>query len=95
MASKLSAIQLEKTPNSPALKLPHLFSLTPTSGKGAQAQKRQPVAPQTIQVEEDLPEGKSLVQPVSNDHVDNPIPGLYGYILLLSAYLCIFFLSMS
>ncbi|XXG62340.1 hypothetical protein AAC387_Pa05g0713 [Persea americana] len=74
VASKLSAIQLEKTPNSLALKLPHLFSLTPTSGKGAQAQKRQPVAPQTIQAEEDFPEGKSLVQPVSNDHVDNPVP---------------------
>ena len=95
MASKLSAIQLEKTPNSLALKLPHLFSLTPTSGKGAQAQKRQPVAPQTIQAEEDFPEGKSLVQPVSTDHVDNPVPGLHSFILLLFVYLCVFFLSMS
>lgn len=72
VASKLTAIQLEKAPASPALKLPHLFSLTPnSSAKGALAQKRQVVASQPVQIEEDLIEGKS--QPLSNGRVDNQL----------------------
>ncbi|KAJ8615659.1 hypothetical protein MRB53_035031 [Persea americana] len=72
VASKLSSIQLEKASTSPALKLPHLFSLTPnSSGKGAYVQKRQAIAPQAVQIEEDLLEGKSLDRPLANGHVDN------------------------
>lgn len=80
MASKLSSIQLEKASTSPALKLPHLFSLTPnSSGKGAYVQKRQAIAPQAVQIEEDLLEGKSLDRPLANGHVDNYTSGLHFY----------------
>ncbi|XP_052307331.1 AUGMIN subunit 6 isoform X1 [Populus trichocarpa] len=74
VTSKLSTVQLDKVSASPpALKLPHLFSLTPnSSGKGANLQKRQMLAPQTIQME-NLSERNSLDQPLSNDRLDNPL----------------------
>ncbi|OVA17574.1 HAUS augmin-like complex subunit 6 [Macleaya cordata] len=72
VTSKLSNVQLEKVSASPpALKLPHLFSLTPnSSGKGGNAQRRQTLASQVNQVE-NIAEGKSLEQSLSNNHVDN------------------------
>jgi hypothetical protein len=82
VTSKISTVQLDKVSASPpALKLPHLFSLTPnSSGKGANLQKRQMLAPQTIQME-NLSERNSLDQPLSNNRLDNPSQGL----LILSA----------
>ncbi|KAF8378151.1 hypothetical protein HHK36_029488 [Tetracentron sinense] len=76
VTSKFSTVQLEKVTASPALKLPHLFSLTPnSSGKSGNMQKRHTLAPQASQVE-NLSERKSLDQPLSNNHTDNPPPGL-------------------
>ncbi|KAJ6949364.1 AUGMIN subunit 6-like [Populus alba x Populus x berolinensis] len=74
VTSKISTVQLDKVSASPpALKLPQLFSLTPnSSGKGANLQKRQMLAPQTIQME-NLSERNSLDQPLSNDRLDNPL----------------------
>ncbi|KAJ6965581.1 AUGMIN subunit 6-like [Populus alba x Populus x berolinensis] len=73
VTSKISTVQLDKVSASPpALKLPQLFSLTPnSSGKGANLQKRQMLAPQTIQME-NLSERNSLDQPLSNNRLDNP-----------------------
>ncbi|KAF8399881.1 hypothetical protein HHK36_015751 [Tetracentron sinense] len=73
VTSKLLTVQLEKVSSSPpALKLPHLFNLTPnSSGKGGNMQKRHILAPQTNQVE-NLLERKSLDQPLSNNHANNP-----------------------
>ncbi|XP_068667411.1 AUGMIN subunit 6-like [Aristolochia californica] len=71
VTSKISSIQLEKASTSPALKLPHLFSLTPnSSGRGSNVQKRQNTT--TNQVE-NLPEVKSVAEPksLSNGHGDN------------------------
>ncbi|XP_068667027.1 AUGMIN subunit 6-like [Aristolochia californica] len=71
VTSKMSSIQLEKASTSPALKLPHLFSLTPnSSGRGSNVQKRHNIA--TNQVD-NLPEVKSVTepQPLSNGHGDN------------------------
>ncbi|XP_042495966.1 AUGMIN subunit 6-like isoform X2 [Macadamia integrifolia] len=72
MTSKLSSVHLDKvSPSSPALKLPHLFSLTPNSSvKGGNIQKRQALVSQASQVE-NFSEGKSLEQPPSKNHVDN------------------------
>ncbi|XP_058102155.1 AUGMIN subunit 6-like [Magnolia sinica] len=73
VTSKFSSIQLEKISTSPALKLPHLFSMVPNSStKAGNAQKQHAIAPQANQVEY-LPEGKMLDQPLSNGHVDNPV----------------------
>ncbi|KAF8365109.1 hypothetical protein HHK36_032852 [Tetracentron sinense] len=76
VTSKLLTVQLEKVSSSPpALKLPHLFNLTPnSSGKGGNMQKRHILAPQTNQVE-NLLERKSLDQPLSNNHANNPPRG--------------------
>ncbi|KAK6913021.1 HAUS augmin-like complex subunit 6, N-terminal, partial [Dillenia turbinata] len=73
VTSKFSGIQLDKfSASPPTLKLPHLFSLTPTSsGKGGNMQKRQTMASQTNQIE-NAAEKRSLNQPVSNNHLDNP-----------------------
>ncbi|KAE8665685.1 serine/threonine protein phosphatase 2A 57 kDa regulatory subunit B' theta isoform [Hibiscus syriacus] len=72
ITSKMSAVQLEKNSASPpALKLPHLFSLTPnSSGKGGSIQKRHTLPPQTNQVDT-LSENSSMEQPLSNDRLDN------------------------
>ncbi|KAJ4974086.1 hypothetical protein NE237_007260 [Protea cynaroides] len=72
MTSKLSTVHLDKvSPSPPALKLPHLFSLTPNSSvKGGNIQKRQTLVSQASQVEK-LSEGNSVDQPPSNNHVDN------------------------
>lgn len=73
VTSKLSTIHLEKVSASPpALKLPQLFSLTPnSSGKSGNVNKRQVVAPQSNQVE-NLSDRKSLDQPLSNNHLNDP-----------------------
>ncbi|KAJ6302134.1 hypothetical protein OIU77_016264 [Salix suchowensis] len=73
VTSKISTVQLYKVSASPpALKLPQLFSLTPnSSGKGANLQKRQMLASQTIQME-NLSERNSLDKPLSNNRLDNP-----------------------
>ncbi|CAK9138533.1 unnamed protein product [Ilex paraguariensis] len=72
VTSRLSTVQLEKVSASPqALKLPQLFSLTPnSSGKGSNLQKRQLQA-QTNQIE-NISERKSMDQPLSSNHMDNP-----------------------
>ncbi|XP_010528189.1 PREDICTED: AUGMIN subunit 6 [Tarenaya hassleriana] len=52
LTSKMSNVQLEKVSASPTLKLPQLFSSTPTSsGKGGNAQKRHALAPQINKME--------------------------------------------
>lgn len=73
VTSKLSTIHLEKVSASPpALKLPQLFSLTPnSSGKSGNMNKRQVVAPESNQVE-NLSDRKSLDQPLSNNHLNDP-----------------------
>ncbi|KAF8390588.1 hypothetical protein HHK36_025115 [Tetracentron sinense] len=72
VTSKLSTIQLEKVSTSPTLKLPHLFSLTPnSSGKSGNTQKRHTSGPKASQVE-NLTERKTLDQPLSHNHMDNP-----------------------
>ncbi|KAK4417857.1 AUGMIN subunit [Sesamum alatum] len=67
MASRLSSVHLEKVSASPpTLKLPPLFSSTPSSsGKGGSMQKRQ-IAAETIV------EKKFVEQSQSNIHMDNP-----------------------
>ena len=68
MTSKLNSIQLEKAMSSPALKLPHLFSLTPnSSGKIMHTPKRHAVPSQPIQAES-LTVGKPIDPPFTNDH---------------------------
>lgn len=75
VTSKLSNVQLEKASGSPALKLPQLFNLTPnSSGKGANAQRRNAAVSQATQVE-NISEGKSIDLPLSSTHVDNPPQG--------------------
>ncbi|PIN09096.1 hypothetical protein CDL12_18322 [Handroanthus impetiginosus] len=70
VASRLSSIQLDKVSASPpTLKLPPLFSSTPSSsGKGGNMQKRQTVNNPM----ETTTEKKFVEQPPSNGHVDNP-----------------------
>ncbi|KAK4282284.1 hypothetical protein QN277_013680 [Acacia crassicarpa] len=66
VTSRMSNIQLDKMSASPpTLKLPQLFSLTPTSGKAGNVQRRHSTAPQTSQTE-NLSEGKSLNPNSSN-----------------------------
>ncbi|XP_042499956.1 AUGMIN subunit 6-like [Macadamia integrifolia] len=71
MTSKFSNAHLDKVSASPpALKLPHLFSLTPNSSvKGGHIQKRQTLVSQACQVV-NLSEEKFLDQPSSINHVD-------------------------
>ncbi|KAK4774997.1 hypothetical protein SAY86_009932 [Trapa natans] len=73
VSSKLSAVQLDKVPTSPAaLKLPQLFSLTPNSSvKGGNLQKRNSLATDTQQTE-NASERKLFSHMLSNNHVDNP-----------------------
>lgn len=76
MTSRLSTIQLEKTSASPpTLKLPHLFSLTPNSGKGGNMQKRQSQA-QANQMG-NMPEQKALEQLASTNHIDYLAQGFF------------------
>ncbi|CAH2080107.1 unnamed protein product [Thlaspi arvense] len=71
LTSAMSNVQLEKVSASPTLKLPQLFSSTPTSsGKGGNAQKRQPMASQVNKMES-LSEKNSTDQPLSNTRPDN------------------------
>jgi len=68
MTSKLNSIQLEKATSSPALKLPHLFSLTPnSSGKSMHAPKRRAVSSQPI-LADSLTVGKPIDPPFTNDN---------------------------
>ncbi|XP_051141230.1 AUGMIN subunit 6 [Andrographis paniculata] len=66
ISSRLSSIQLDKvSASSPALKLPPLFSSTPSSsGKGANVQKRQIVA-------QNNPAENITEQPPPNNNMDN------------------------
>lgn len=82
MTSRLSNVQLEKTSASPpTLKLPHLFSLTPNSGKGGNMQKRQSQA-QANQMG-NMPEQKALEQPASTNHIDYLAQGFFCFYFAL------------
>ncbi|EOA16090.1 hypothetical protein CARUB_v10004224mg [Capsella rubella] len=71
LTSTMSNVQLEKVSASPTLKLPQLFSSTPTSsGKGGNAQKRQTMALQVNKMES-LSEKNSTDQALSNARPDN------------------------
>ncbi|ESQ46886.1 hypothetical protein EUTSA_v10027657mg [Eutrema salsugineum] len=71
LTSAMSNVQLEKVSASPTLKLPQLFSSTPTSsGKGGNAQKRHTMASQVNKMES-LSEKNSTDQPLSNTRADN------------------------
>ncbi|CAL1391534.1 unnamed protein product [Linum trigynum] len=73
LISRMSSLQLDKSVSAspPALKLPHLFNLTPnSSGKVGNLQKRQSASIPVNQMET-LSEGSSLDQPLSNNRVDN------------------------
>ncbi|CAI0456569.1 unnamed protein product [Linum tenue] len=73
LISRMSSLQLDKSVSAgpPALKLPHLFNLTPnSSGKVGNVQKRQSASIPVNQMET-LSEGSSLDQPLSNNRVDN------------------------
>ncbi|KAM7280065.1 hypothetical protein ACFE04_007199 [Oxalis oulophora] len=72
VTSKMSAVQLDKVSPSPTLKLPQLFSSTPSSAKGGNMQKRQTLASQSGQTENiSETERGSLDRPLSNNRVDN------------------------
>lgn len=63
----MSNVQLDKVSVSPpTLKLPQLFSLTPSSGKAGNVHKRHGNAPQTSQTE-NLSDRKSLDAPSNNE----------------------------
>ncbi|VAI14952.1 AUGMIN subunit 6 isoform X2 [Triticum aestivum] len=69
VTSKLCSAQIGKAGSSPALKLPPLFSLTPSSsGKGAQTQRRNGLAHQPRQ--EIMPEEKALTHPSAKDQAN-------------------------
>jgi hypothetical protein len=71
LTSTMSNVQLEKVSASPTLKLPQLFSSTPTSsGKGGNGQKRQTMASQVNKMES-LSEKNSTDQALSNARPDN------------------------
>lgn len=70
MTSRISNFQLDKVSASPpTLKLPQLFSLTPSSGKAGNVQRRHGNAPQTSQTSltENLSDRKSLDRPLNNE----------------------------
>lgn len=80
MTSRISNIQLDKMSASPpTLKLPQLFSLTPTSGKAGNVQRRHTTAPQTSQTE-NISERKSL-----DNHSSNQAETSEGLLSLLLA----------
>jgi hypothetical protein len=83
MSSALSSTHLEKPVGSPALKLPPLFSLTPSSTeKGTQTQKRNVLARQPSQ--EIMSEEKTLAIPPTKDQLNGLPHGIFGLILQLS-----------
>ncbi|CAN0924633.1 AUGMIN subunit 6 [Linum grandiflorum] len=71
LTSRMSSLQLGKASASP-MKLPHLFNLTPNSGKLGNVQKKQTLAAEVNQMES-LSVGNSLEQPMSNSHLDNQL----------------------
>ncbi|CAL4969689.1 unnamed protein product [Urochloa decumbens] len=78
MTSKLSSTHLDKPGGSPALKLPPLFSLTPsTSGKGTHAQKRNVLTRQPSQ--EVMSEEKTLTVPSTKDQMNGSVHENDGY----------------
>ncbi|CAN6244148.1 unnamed protein product, partial [Urochloa humidicola] len=78
MTSKLSSTHLDKPGSSPALKLPPLFSLTPSSsGKGTQAQKRNALTRQPSQ--EVTSEEKTLTIPSTKDQMNGSVHENDGY----------------
>ena len=74
MTSKLSSTHIDKAGSSPALKLPPLFSLTPSSGKGTQTQRRNALARQPSQ--EIMPEEKPLILPSTKDQGNGSMHGI-------------------
>ncbi|XP_020229046.1 AUGMIN subunit 6 isoform X2 [Cajanus cajan] len=67
LSSRISNIQLDKVSVSPpTLKLPQLFSLTPSSGKSGNVQRRNSNAAQTSQTE-NVSDRKSLDPPSNNE----------------------------
>jgi hypothetical protein len=67
LASRMSNVQLDKVSVSPStLKLPQLFSMTPSSGKVGNVQRRHGNASQTGQTE-NLSDSKSLDAPSNNE----------------------------
>ncbi|KAG2307800.1 hypothetical protein Bca52824_027548 [Brassica carinata] len=70
LTSTMSNVQLEKVSASRTLKLPQLFSSTPTSGKGGNGQKRHPMASEVNKMES-LSEKNTTEQPLSQTRADN------------------------
>lgn len=67
LTSRMSNVQLDKVSVSPStLKLPQLFSMTPSSGKAGNVQRRHGNASQTSQTE-NLSVSKSLDAPSNNE----------------------------
>ncbi|KAL2335224.1 hypothetical protein Fmac_016437 [Flemingia macrophylla] len=80
LSSKISNIQLDKVSVSPpALKLPQLFSLTPSSGKSGNVQRRNSNAAQTIQTE-NISDRKSLDPPSNNEVASSAEDGDSSYV---------------
>ncbi|CDY42556.1 BnaA04g10570D [Brassica napus] len=72
LTSKMSNVQLEKVSASPTLKLPQLFSSTPTSsGKGGNRQKRHPMASEVNKMESLSEKNTTEQQPLSQTRADN------------------------
>lgn len=75
ITSRLSSIQMENvSASTPTLKLPPLFSSTPSSGKGVNMQKRHNMA--QVNPTETIIDKKFIEKPPSNNHVDNTTHGL-------------------
>ncbi|XP_018485242.1 AUGMIN subunit 6 isoform X2 [Raphanus sativus] len=71
LTSTMSNVQLEKVSASPTLKLPQLFSSTPTSSsKGGNGQRRHPMASEVNKMES-LSEKITTDQPLSQTRADN------------------------
>ncbi|KAJ0260687.1 AUGMIN subunit 6 [Hirschfeldia incana] len=70
LTSTMSNVQLENVSASPTLKLPQLFSSTPSSGKGGNGQKRLPMASEVNKMES-LSEKNTTDQPLSQTRADN------------------------
>ncbi|RID65921.1 hypothetical protein BRARA_D01091 [Brassica rapa] len=72
LTSKMSNVQLEKVSSSPTLKLPQLFSSTPTSsGKGGNRQKRHQMASEVNKMESLSEKNTTEQQPLSQTRADN------------------------
>ncbi|KAE9590246.1 hypothetical protein Lal_00028086 [Lupinus albus] len=83
VTSRISNVQLDKASVSPAtLKLPQLFSLTPSSGKAGNVQRRQGNVPQISQ-SENLPDSKSSGPPSSTQVASSAEDEDYSYIVNL------------